>query len=164
VRLLFPALLTILFAGCSVDPVHIDTEVTLCCDTTHKQSFSVVAENLPAFLGPMIVGNFRVAFANLGMEPVTSNEDLVVELRYEQIDLKTEHGSDDVADRDPLGEVARFIARIAIEVRDAETGMLLWAGHLQRLHDVGPGEWMHSDIASLEILNAFGEVLKHYKR
>lgn len=151
-----------LLAGCNADNTRIDTAVTQCCEDAEYETFHVIAEDIPAFLGPLMVSNFSVAFANAGMQPVLENGDLEVTLRYEQTDLEPEVEHDDFDERIATGDAMRFIARIAIEARDAETGELVWAGHIQRLHDVGPGDYMHTGVASIAVYEAFTKVLEDY--
>jgi hypothetical protein len=139
-----------------------DTAVLSCCIDEEYKTFSVHANEIPAFLGPLIVSNFSVAFSNHGMQPVEQAGDLVAELRYEQIDLTEDRERDDFDERIATGDAERFIARIAIEIKDTDDGKVVWSGHVQRLHDVGPGEWMHTGVASIAIFEAFTEVLEGY--
>ena len=115
-----------------------------------------------AFLGPLIVSNFSVALANRGLQPVNEGGDLVAVLTYEQVDFGRMREKD--AFDEPLGMDAerRFIARIAIDVRDAGTGESVFKGHVQRLHDISAGEWMHTGLASQAIFQSFNEVLSEF--
>lgn len=154
-----------LLGGCAIDNSRIDTAVTHCCDTGPvPRTFTVAADEIPAFLGPLMISNFSVAFANIGMQPVERDPDLVVTLRYEQTNLAPEQERDDFDERVMTGDAERFYARIVIEVRDATSDSLLWSAHVQRLHDVGPGDYMHTGVASIAIYEAFTQVLKGYTR
>ena len=160
--LILTILTSVLLAGCATDNARIDTAVTKCCGAGETRTFQVVTRNVPAFLGPLMVSNFSVAFANIGMQPVESGADLMVELRYEQSNLSPDRAHDDFEERIATGDAMRFIARVVIEVRDAKTRQLVWSGHVQRLHDVGPGDYMHTGRASIAIYDAFTKVLKDY--
>ncbi|MEX2365157.1 MAG: hypothetical protein WD601_01030 [Pseudohongiellaceae bacterium] len=142
---------------------RIDTAVTHCCGDGGQKTFTVHAEDIPAFLGPLMVSNFSVAFANLGMQPVQEDGDLEVELRYEQDNLSRDRKRDDFDEAIATGDSMRFFARIAIDVRDATTGNLVWSGQIQRLHTVGPGDYMHTGPASIAIFEAFTRVLQGYR-
>lgn len=61
-----------LLGACSTTS-RIDTTVTRCCSTNEYTTFAVKSENIPAFLGPLMLSNFSVAFANKGMQPVTAS-------------------------------------------------------------------------------------------
>lgn len=155
----------VLLGGCATDNSRIDTIVTRCCDTgSIPRTFTVTARDIPAFLGPLMVSNFSVAFANIGMQPVEQDPELLVTLRYEQINLAAEQQRDDFAERVGAGDAERFYARIIIEVKDAASASLLWSAHVQRLHDVGPGDYMHTGVASIAIYEAFTQVLEGYTR
>lgn len=161
-RLCLLALL--LVAGCATNNARIDTAVTTCCSSPDYKTFDVTAKQLPAFLGPLMVSNFSVAFANRGMQPVEHGGDLHVTLLYKQVTLTQNKTRDDFEEKISTGDTMRFIARIIVEIRDAKTGKLVWAGHIQRLHDVAPGDYMHTGKASEALYEAFTEVLKRYPK
>ena len=149
-------------AGCM--STRIDTAVTHCCATGNYKTFSVRAENMPAFLGPLMVSNFSVAFANAGVEPVDDHGDLRVVLEFRQIDLTPHKHPDDFNETLGVGNATRFIARVNVKMYDASTGKLVWSGHIQRVHDVAPGDYMHTGPASVAIFQAFTRLLKHYPK
>lgn len=159
--------LTCLTFICVLSACHsssrIDTAVTRCCTTVEYTTFSVAVENVPAFLGPLMVSNFSVAFANRGMQPVESGADLLVTLRYEQSNLSREEPYDDFDERITTGDPMRFIARIVVDIRDASTKELVWLGYVQRLHNVAPGDYMHTGPASISIYEAFTDLLEDYQ-
>ena len=159
-KVLVAALL--LVAGCATDHTRVDTATTTCCATTQYKTFFVKAEHIPAFLGPLMVSNFSVAFANIGMQPVEQDADLNVVLRYEQLNLEPSGRRDNFEGRIASGDTTRFIARIIVEMHDAKSGKIVWSGHIQRLHDVGPGDYMHTGKASVAIFDAFAKLLKNY--
>lgn len=163
-RNVLPILLAaMLLSACAVNNSRIDTAVTSCCAESSSRTFTVHAVNIPAFLGPLMVSNFSVAFANLGYQPMETGGELDVELRYEQTNLTADVIRDDFEERIASGDAMRFIARVVIEVREASTDQLLWSGHVQRLHDVGPGDYMHTGPASAAIFQSFEQVLKDYR-
>lgn len=167
--------------GCASERSGIGVAVTQCCvndasaetrsdgasssqDVTVYETFVVMAEEIPAFLGPLMVSNFSVALSHHGLQPVVSEPDLVVTLRYVQNNLTRHRQRDDFEERISTGDSERFAARVAIEFRDAITKDVVWSGHIERIHDVGPGEWMHTGRASVAIYDSFVEILKDYGR
>ena len=124
------------------------------------RSFEVSAQQIPAFLGPIIVSNFSVALAERGLQPVSSDGDLVVSLRYEQSDIESEVLHDSFDEQLAEGGETRFNARIVAEFRQRDSSRLLWQGHIQRLHTVSPGEYMHTGRASVALLSAFRDLLQ----
>ena len=165
-RVFYPApllfTLAFLLSACN-SPSHVDSAITTCCAGSGYETFSTQAENIPAFLGPLMVSNFTVAFTNTGMQPVETDPDLRVVLRYEQTNLSHPEPRDDFEERLSTGETMRFIARIVVEMRDAKSQKIVWAGQIQRLHDVSPGDYMHTGIASISIYEAFTILLRKYK-
>ncbi|MFT6433363.1 MAG: hypothetical protein ACJAVI_001405 [Candidatus Azotimanducaceae bacterium] len=152
----------LLLTGCATAPI--DSEVTLANTAKTYQSFSVSTANIPAFLGPIITSNFSVAMASKGLQPTSDsdNPDLNITLRYQQIDLGM--GSEDTEgnDRVTMDDSLRFVARIVIEIREAGDSDIVWSGNVQRIHDVTPGEWMHTGNASVAFLDAFNMVLADF--
>jgi hypothetical protein len=129
---------------------------------------------MPAFLGPIMVSNFSVALANHGLTPETppvallpTNKpaagraltDLSVEVIYAQDNLSEDTERDDFAEHIAMGDSLRFVAKIIIEIREVDTNQVVWKGQIQRLHDVGAGEFMHLGNASIALLEAFTQVL-----
>jgi len=162
-RLAGALFVALLIGGCATDRSRIDTAVIECCAAEKYRTFSVSAKDIPPFLGPLMVSNFSVAFANIGMQPVQEDGDLVAVLRYEQIDLTPERLRDDFDEHIAAGDTQRFIARVAVEIRDPDTEEVVFSGHVQRLHDVGAGDWMHTGRASQAIFESFQQVLEGYR-
>lgn len=128
------------------------------------KSFHVVADQLPAFLGPVIVSNFSVAMAEHGMQPVSEDGDAVATLRLEQIQWNENRTRDDFDESVEESGETRFMARIIVELRAANDDKILWQGSIQRLHTVRPGDYMHTGRASVSFLEAFRELLQGYPR
>jgi len=152
----------LLLVGCATAPI--DSEVVSNKAVGTYNSFSVKTENIPAFLGPIITSNFNVAMASKGLQPTpaSDNPDLNVTLRYQQIDLNGGGYEIESHDRVTLDDSLRFVARVVIEIKEAGKPEIIWTGHLQRIHDVAPGEWMHTGNASVAFLDAFTAVLSDF--
>ena len=61
-----------------------------------------------------------------------------------------------------MGDSQRFVAKIITEIHETGANKLVWSGQLQRIHDVAPGEYMHTGKASVALLEAFTRVLKDF--
>ena len=156
--------LTILLVlnGCATNSSGIGSSMTHCCADPEDKSFTVVPVNIPAFLGPLMVSNLSVAFAGKGLQPVLENADLMITLRFEQINLGQPQQKDDFDEHlSPGGEV-RFIAKMVVEVRKTDSDKIVWSGHIQRTHTISPGEYMHTGNASVALLEAFNNLLIDY--
>lgn len=154
--------LSFILASCASNSSGIGTYIETCCPGSGYETFSVTTKDIPAFLGPLMQSNFSVAFANHGLQPTTENADLAVELRYEQENLSANRTNDDFEEQIASGDSLRFVAKIVIDIRETGTDKIIWSGHLQRIHDVGPGEYMHTGSASIALLDAFTKVLKDF--
>ncbi len=152
----------VLVSACTSTGSGITTTTNACCANADYQSFTVEAVDIPAFLGPLMVSNFSVAFASHGLQPVQQDGDLQVLLRYEQTDLSESVEHDDFDERIEGGGEVRFIARMVVDMKDPATGDTVWSGSIQRIHDVSPGEYMHTGRASLALLEAFTLLLEDY--
>ncbi|MDA9366296.1 hypothetical protein N9R10_01445 [Pseudomonadales bacterium] len=161
-RFYFLCLLSLFVVSCSTQPARIGTRVLICCPAGQYQTFSVSTGDMPAFLGPIMVSNFAVAFASHGLDLQEDGADLAVVLRYEQENLSLDEASDDFDERIATGNSLRFLAKIVIEVRETGAEPIIWSGQLHRIHDVGPGEYMHTGRASVALLEAFTTALKTF--
>lgn len=161
-RFYFICLLSLFVTSCATHPASIGTRLLICCPAGQYQTFSVSTGDMPAFLGPIMVSNFAVAFTSHGMELHEDGADLAVVLRYEQENFSLDEASDDFDERIATGNSLRFLAKIVIEVRETGAEPMIWAGQLHRIHDVGPGEYMHTGKASVALLEAFTTALKTF--
>lgn len=50
----------------------------------------------------------------------------------------------------------------ACAIKDASSGKMVWSGSIQRTHTVSPGEFMHTDRASIALLDSFMELLVEF--
>ncbi len=126
------------------------------------RTFNVVTEEMPAFLGPIVVSNFSVAMAERGVQPVSENGEAEVTLRLEQESRQSESGEDDFSGNIDQGGEATFMARIVVEVRASNSSEVLWSGSVQRPHRIRPGDYMHVGLASAALLEAFRDLLRDY--
>ncbi len=88
--------------------------------------------------------------------------DLEVVLRYEQENLPQAERPDDFEGHISPGGNFRYVARVRVNVFDGTSGDLVFSGSVQRIHDVDPGEYMHTGNASLAIFQAFTRLLSDF--
>ena len=151
---------SVLLSGCASNSIV--SYVDVCCPEAAYTTFSVEAKNIPAFLGPIMVSNFSVALAARGLQPVESDADLLVRLSFEQEDLTAPRPGSGFDERISPGGDVRFVARMVIEAHDTKSGELVWSGGVHRLHDVSPGEYMHTGRASIDLLDASSRALSQF--
>ncbi|GJM14453.1 MAG: hypothetical protein DHS20C12_28560 [Pseudohongiella sp.] len=152
-------------AGCASDRLQIGNALTLCCPGNYSQyqNYAIQLNNLPTFLSDYVVGEFDLAFQELGLDRNDRENDLVVTLSYEHVNLNPEQ-----QDIDPLVRSAsftedlRYIAVIDISMRESATGTVVWGGKISRIHTVAPGEYMHENAARMAFRQTFRNLLKGY--
>lgn len=66
-----------------------------------------------------------------------------------------EHSKDDFSESIGPGANVSFMAIVSIEIFDNSSTDLIWKGHVERFHDVGHGEYMHTGKASIAFYDAF---------
>jgi len=123
------------------------------------QSAVVQAEDMPAFLGPVLVSNFSVALAERGVQPVMADAEAVITLRYVHKDLSVPFDRDDFGSRIDQGVDSHFVAQVVAELRATGSDEILWTGSIQRIHNIRPGDHMHLGRAYVALLNAFRDLL-----
>lgn len=152
----------LLLSGCATSYLGISVSPGQQASAVKVTTFEVQPDKLPAFLGPILVSNFSVALAERGLQPVASDGDAVVFLRYVQEDLTIEQDHDAFDERIDQGSDTRFVAKVEVEINAASTGERIWAGSIQRLHTIRPGDYMHTGNASVALLEAFRDLLSDY--
>jgi hypothetical protein len=151
-----------LLSSCASRNLGIGTSTAECCAGHNIESFQIKTENIPVFLGPIIVSNFSVALAEKGFQPVINSADAVITLRYEQDNIESHLSFDDFDERIDTGLEARFVARIVVEMRAVKTNEIIRMASIQRLHSVRPGDHMHTGRASIALLGAFRELVESF--
>ena len=84
-------------------------------------------------------------------------------LSYRHLNLNPEQQEIDPFERRIEEEqMLRYVANVVVEMRETDTGREVWAGHINRIHTVLPGEYMHEEGARPEIRHAFTRMLETY--
>jgi hypothetical protein len=167
IRLLLLATVLVL-SGCISSPGTISAVQEECCGDVPintYQNFLIDAQHIPAFLGPIIVSNFSVAMAQKGYQPESAApSDLTIVLRFSKEHdaiMIEEQSKDTFSESIGPGANVSFMATISIEIFDNSTN-LIWKGRVERFHDVGHGEYMHTGNASIAFYDAFLRALESF--
>ena len=156
--------LVILLNGCVTSQSNIGASVTLCCPAKSHETFELETVRVPRFMSDLLAANLGTVLAIKGLQPVTEHGDLKVRISYLQEDLAMAVRLDDFDERVSEGGDVRFIAEILVEMVDQETRETVFSGSIKRIHDVSPGEYMHTGRASEAIFESFSELFEGYSR
>lgn len=154
--------LLLLLASCVSNPSGVSSTTMACCPDSSYRTFELQTRHIPLFLESLVASNLSTALAIKGLQPVDQGGELIARVSYEQEDLPIAARFDDFDERVSEGGDVRFIAKIVVEFIDKETSEIVFRGSIQRIHEVSPGEYMHTGRASLAIFDAFSELLEDY--
>jgi hypothetical protein len=157
--------IALLLTACTQSGSQIGTAPRLCCpgDYARYHTYRVETENMPGFLQRYVVDTFDTVFMQKGLRRDAGGQDLHVLLRYNHINLNPEQQSIDPLVRiEALTVELNYVAEIEIEISEAQTRKVVWAGTISRIHRVSPGEYMHEERARPEFLQAFTTVLESW--
>ncbi len=152
----------LLLASCVSNPSGVSSSTESCCVEGVYKTFEYESRSIPIFLESLIASNLSTALAIKGLQPVDENGDLVARVSYVQEDLPIAARYDDFDERVSEGGDVRFVAKIVVELVDAKSNETVFSGSIQRIHEVSPGEYMHTGRASLAIFEAFSDLLAEY--
>lgn len=154
-----------LLVACSNDFMQIGHSVTECCpgDYSEYLAYGVEHEEMPGFLVEYVTEEFDQAFQEKGLVRNDRLNDIVVTLRYRHVNLNPEQEEIDPFERRIESDVRlRYAATIEVEMRETESGQIVWAGQVNRIHSVLPGQYMHEDRARPAFRAAFRAALESY--
>ena len=152
-------LLSVIFLGsCASTNSGVGASTEQCCPGSEYMTFSVDTLQVPGFLEDLLKSNLSTVLAFKGLQPVSGNADLRVVISYQQDDLAMAERHDDFDERVSEGGDVRYVAKIVVEMF-AGSGERVFSGSVQRIHEVSPGEYMHTGRASSAIFSAFEEML-----
>lgn len=154
-----------LLAACATGGPQVGHTVTLCCPGNYAEyrAYGLDVQDMPGFLSDYMVAEFDAALQDKGLVRNDRLNDLVVTLSYRHVNLNPEQEEVDPFERRIEEEqMLRYVANIVVEMRETDTGRDVWAGRINRIHTVLPGEYMHEEGARPEIRNAFTQMLESY--
>lgn len=150
-------------AACGTQPT-IATDVTYCCEAVAGDvaTFRVEFEDTPEFLKPMLRDEASVVLGSKGLAYTEGDAHAILVMTY--VDKTVEQDGEDLDAWErsaPAGGV-RFVAQVKVELRNSVTSELIWAGSMQRIHNVYEGSYMHEAPARAAIRTAFMEMFADY--
>lgn len=151
-------LFVLLLASCASTNSGVGANTVTCCPGSDAKTFTLETEQVPGFLEQLLKSNLSTVLAIKGLQPVSENADLNVTLRYEQDDLAMAERHDDFDERVSEGGDVRYVARIVVSMTST-AGDVVFQGSVQRIHEISPGEYMHTGRASSAIFAAFQQML-----
>jgi len=154
-----------LLSSCAQTGSQIGASPVLCCpgDYDNYSTYGLETENMPLFLRDYVVAEFDAAFQQKGLRRNDRSHDLSVLLRYNHINLSPEQQDIDPFVRiEALTVELNYVAALEIEISETISDKMVWAGTISRIHQVTPGEYMHTERARPEFKQAFETVLESY--
>ena len=144
--LLCLVILSAALAACTALPA-ISTDISYCCkpETGETTTYRIEFDGMPEFLKPMMRDEVSIVLDQKFLQYTESNAQAVLTMTF----INTPMEQAGVADNDEAwgslsaGGSARFNAEVRMEMKDAVTQELICAGAMSRLHNVGPGAYMH---------------------
>lgn len=162
---IFCAGVVLLLAGCAQTGSQIGHSIHQCCPGNYGEyrEYAVELREIPAFLSDYVVAEFDRAFQEKGLSRNDSRNQLRVSLTYRHVNLNPEQEDIDPFERRVEEDVVlRYEATVLVEIRESVSGNVVYAGQINHLHSVTPGEFMHEDRARPEFANAFRAMLASY--
>ena len=156
-------LLTIL-ASCATSP-GISTDVSYCCRPVAESiyTYRVEFEDTPEFLKPMLRNSASIVLDSKGLQYTEGEADSVLTMRYVDRTLSRQEEADvESWERVAPGGGVRFMAVVELEMTSSVTGERIWAGSMQRVHNVYEGSYMHDEPAQAAMRIAFMEIFADF--
>lgn len=157
----------VLLAACAQTGAQIGHSVHLCCPGNYAEysEYGVELREMPAFLSDYVVAEFDRAFQEKGVTRNDNRNQLRATLSYRHVNLNPEQQEIDPFERRIEDDVVlRYEATIMVEIRESASGRVVYAGQINHLHSVTPGEFMHEERARPEFANAFRAMLESYPK
>ena len=154
-----------LLAGCAQTGGQIGYSIHECCPGNYAnyREYGVEVREIPGFLSSYVVAEFDRAFQEKGLSRNDSRNQLRVTLSYRHVNLNPEQENIDPFERHIEEDVMlRYEANIWVEMQESSTGKVVYAGKINHLHYVTPGEYMHEERARPEFASAFRGMLSSY--
>lgn len=146
-----------LLAACANLPA-VSSNVRYCClpEVDAVSTYRIEFSAMPEFLKPMLRDEVSIALDQKAIRYTESEAAAVLTMTFVNTPIPPIAGAeaDEAWGNIAPGGIARFNAVVEMELRNAVTRELLWAGSMSRLHSVGPGSYMHEAPARRAIRNA----------
>ncbi|MBU2097660.1 MAG: hypothetical protein KKD00_02785 [Gammaproteobacteria bacterium] len=162
---IFLVSIAFLLVGCAQTGAQIGHSIHQCCPGNYMEyrDYGVELREIPAFLSDYVVAEFDRAFQEKGLTRNDNRNQLRVALTYRHVNLNPEQEEIDPFERRVEEDIVlRYEATILVEIRESASGKVVYAGQINHLHSVTPGEFMHEERARPEFANAFRAMLGSY--
>lgn len=155
---------SLFLSGCASSP-GISTDVSYCCRPIAENVFTyrVEFEDTPEFLKPMLRDSVSIILDSKGLEYTEGEAHAVLMMRYVDKTLSRQEEADvDSWERLAPGGGVRFLAQVQLEMTSTVTNERIWAGSMQRIHNVYEGSYMHDEPAQAAMRVAFMEIFADF--
>jgi hypothetical protein len=149
-----------LLASCASSP-GISTDISYCCRPIAESiyTYRVEFEDTPEFLKPMLRDSVSIVLDSKGLQYTEGEAHAILAMRYVDRTLTRQEETDiESWERVAPGGGIRFMAVVEMEMTDSVTGERIWAGSMQRVHNVYEGSYMHDEPAKAAMRVAFMEI------
>lgn len=153
-----------ILASCGSLP-QIGTDVAYCSNVSLERisTYRVEFEDTPEFLKPMLRDEASVTLSTKGLEYVEGDAHAILMMTYVNRTLESgEAAQDEAWETIAPGGGVRFIAEVKLEMKDAVSHEMIWAGSMARVHNVYEGSYMHEAPARAAMRNAFLEMFADF--
>jgi len=160
IRTCLPICVLTLIVGCASRASDVDVDANPQLPRTTVDTYTLVVEDMPAFLAPIMRDALVGALAARGATEVADGGDVEFRLVFAQLSLLA--GELPPSDRSESTlspeETTRFVPRVELLARVPGTDTALRIGAISRVHSVSAGVYMHPR-ASIAIRQAFETLL-----
>lgn len=149
-----------IIAACTSHGGGVSATQTDCCLPDTPAVYDLGSIEVPGFMQDMVEVSLHMTMQTLGHTHRRSGEaDLFVSAYYQQLNVEAENPERPaMAEATVSSETTQFLARINITIVN-QLGQTIWQGHVQRAHDVGPGEYMHRGNAANYMAQALVDLI-----
>jgi hypothetical protein len=139
------AVVAALFAGCTTQPT-VDVDPNKRVEHVAVSSYTLVIDQMPGFLAPMMRDELVAALDARGAREVAAGGDVEFRLRFRQVTLDAE----DVAPEDRFDgtiapeEATRFVAEAVLTALLPGRSKPVLVGSISRVHAISAGAYMHA--------------------
>ncbi len=151
-----------LLASCA-SSLGVSTDVDYCCRPIAERvsTYRVEFEDTPEFLKPMLRDSVSIVLDRKGLQYTEGDADAVLAMRYVDGALPSQEDPES-RENTESDDGIRFMAVVEMEMTGSVTGERIWAGSMQRIHNVYEGSYMHGEPAQAAMRAAFTEIFADF--
>ena len=157
----FVMIVVLFLSGCVSQSGSVTANQDQCCLPPSPASYDIRSVQVPGFMQDMVEVSLHVTMQTLGYTHRRDDSpDLYISAVYQQLDVSDDTEQNlSLSEPMPMVDEKQFVARVNIRIVKAN-GAEVWSGHVQRLHTVGPGGYMHRGHAANSIAQALVELIR----